>query len=98
MDVGQPEVASLESVSQALVIQAKAMEDGGVEVVDVNRVFRDVVTEIVGLPVRDPRFDAAAGHPHRIIAAMMIAAVVVLLDLALTINGASKFAAPENEG
>ena len=39
---------------------AQAMHDRGVKIVDVDRILGDVVTELVGLAVRDPSLHAAA--------------------------------------
>lgn len=43
VDVGQAIVAALEAVSETLVVEAEQVENGGVQVVDVNRVLDDVV-------------------------------------------------------
>ncbi len=40
------------------MIDAQAVEDGGVQVVNVHRVGDDVVAEVVGLTVDHPRLDA----------------------------------------
>jgi hypothetical protein len=37
MHVRQPEVAALETVRQTLVVDAQAVQDRGVQIVDVNR-------------------------------------------------------------
>ena len=42
------------------MIDAELMEDGGLEIPDVNGIFDDVVGEVVGLAVDDARFDARA--------------------------------------
>ena len=63
MDIGQPEVTPLETVGQALMVETEAAEDGGVEVVNVDRLFDDVVAEVVGRAMGDARLDASACHP-----------------------------------
>ena len=55
LDIGQAEVAALVAVGQARVVDPQEVEDGGVQVVDVDRVLDDVVGEVVGLAVGDPR-------------------------------------------
>ena len=47
-DVGEAEVATLEFVGQAEVVDAGAVEDGGLQVVDVDGALGDVVPVIVG--------------------------------------------------
>ena len=57
----------------------------------------DVVAEVVGRAVDQTRLDAAAGHPHREAARMVIAAVVGRGQLALRIAGAAELAAPDHQ-
>ena len=64
LDAGQAQVQSLKSDGQAAVVDAQAMQDRGVQIVNVDRVFSDVVAEVVSGPVRDARLDSSAGHPH----------------------------------
>src|SRR5687768_17363691 len=47
MHVGQPEVAALKPIDEPRVVDAEAVEGGGLEVVDVDGVFDDVVTVVV---------------------------------------------------
>ena len=54
MNVGQSEIAALEFVGQLRVVQAHQVKDGRVQIVDLNRIFDDVVAEIVSLADRDP--------------------------------------------
>src|SRR5207245_4517513 len=79
------------------MIDAQAMKDCGVHVMDVHRVLDDVIAEIVGLAVDDARLDATAGHPDREAARMVIAAVIVLGKLALAVDRAAELAAPDHQ-
>src|SRR5690606_37343696 len=76
MDVGESEVAALVTVGELLVVDAEAVEDGGVEIVHVDGVFEDVVAEVVGEAVVESRLDASARHPDGEASRMMVAAVV----------------------
>ena len=49
--IGQTEVAAGVAVGQLLVIQPQQVQDGGVEVVEVDLVFHRVVAVVVGGPV-----------------------------------------------
>jgi hypothetical protein len=60
VDVGQPEIAALEAVGQPLVVEAQQVQDGGLQVVDVDLVPSDAETQLVGFPVRIAAFDSAA--------------------------------------
>src|SRR3954452_18617545 len=64
VDVGEAEVAALVAEGQALVVEAEAVQDGSLEVVDVDFVFDDVEAEVVGRAPGDAGLDAAAGEPH----------------------------------
>jgi hypothetical protein len=47
MNIGQPELASLIFERQLFVINSQKMQDGGVQVMNVNRIFGHAVTKIV---------------------------------------------------
>jgi hypothetical protein len=55
-DVSEPEVAALEAICQPLVIDAEAMQDGRLQIMDVYRILDDVVGVIVGFPDETPGF------------------------------------------
>ena len=60
MDIGESEVAALEAVGEALVVHAQDVQDGGLEIVDVDGVLGDAIPEFVGGAVDVAAFDAAA--------------------------------------
>ena len=53
LDAGELGVEAAELVGEALVVDAEAVEDRGVEVAEVDRVLDDVVAEVVGRAVLD---------------------------------------------
>ena len=61
-------------------------------------IFSDVVTEVVCFPITDAGFDAAAGHPFGVAARVVIAAIGVLGELTLAIDGTSELPAPDDKG
>ncbi len=97
-DAGEALVEALVLEDEAAVIDAEAVEEGGVEVVHVHRVFHDVVAEVVGLAIDGSGADTTAGEPHGEVPGMMIAAVGFGGEFALGIDGAPEFAAPDDEG
>src|SRR4029453_462555 len=97
MHIRQPKIPALKAEGQASMVDAEAMQDSRLKIVDVNGVADNVVTVIVGFAPREARLDAAAGHPQRETAAVMIAAVVGCRQSALAIDGAAEFAAPNDE-
>src|SRR5207249_8529669 len=84
-NVSKPEVTALELLGQPLVVDAEAIEDGSLQVVDVHGVLDDVVAVIVGLAMADAGLHSAARHPHAEAARMMVAAVVRRRERALAI-------------
>ena len=61
---GEPLIEALEFESELAVIDAKAVQDGGVHVADVDGIFDDVVAVIVGFAVFKAALDTGSGHPH----------------------------------
>ena len=78
-------------------MDAKLIKDGRVEVADMHGVLDDVVAVVVGFAIFDPPFYTAAGHPHGKTATVVVASVVVLGQLALGVDCAAKFTAPDDE-
>ena len=97
VDIREPVVAPLEAVGEAGVVVAEEVEQCGVEVVHVDRVAGDVVAEVVGFTVHEPRLHAAAGEPHREAASVVVASVVGGLELALAVGRAAELAAPDHQ-
>ena len=83
MDVGEAEVAALVTEGQAGMFDAHQVEDRRVEVVHMNAILDDIVTEVVGLAVGRAFIDTGAGHQHREASRMVVTAVVGLRERAL---------------
>ena len=66
-------------------------------VVHVHTAALHVVAKVIRLAVHVAALDAAACHPHREAARMMVAAVVVLRHAALAVGRAPELAAPHDE-
>ena len=92
MDVGETEVAAAVAIGQTLVVEAHQVENGGVQIVDVNASFDGVVAEVVGGAVDVAALDAAARQPHREAVAMMIPAGGPFAH-----RRAAKLAAPDHQ-
>src|SRR5262245_28516416 len=90
VNVSQPEIAPLEAIRQSLVVDPQAVEQRRVEVVNVNGLIDDVVAEVVGFAVDDARLYAAAGQPHREIARVMVASVILFRQRALAVDRAAE--------
>src|SRR5688572_10540660 len=66
------------------------------EIMHMNRVLRDIVTEIIGLSIY-PRFNAATRHPDRKTTWMVIASIIIFRQCTLAIIGTAEFTAPDNQ-
>ena len=82
---------------EPVVVDAEVVEDGGVEVADVNGVLDNVVTEIICGAVYEARLHAPAGHPDAEATGMVIAAVVLFRKFALAINRTAELTSPDHK-
>lgn len=98
VDIRQPVVAALEEIGQALVVDAEEVEEGGMEVVDMDRILRYVVAKLVRRAIGKAWADAATGKPKGETAGMVVPAIVVTGQFPLAVGGPAKFPAPDNEG
>ena len=96
-DAGEFGVEAAEGVGELCVVDAQDVEHRGVEVAEVDRVFGDVVAEVVGAAVFDAGFHAGAGEPDGEAAAVVVAAAVGVAERALAINGAAEFGEEHHE-
>ena len=72
MNISQSKFATLVAPSETLVIESQQVQNGRVEVVNMDWILSDVHSEIIGLTVRNPAFNSTSGQPHRIRVFMMI--------------------------
>ena len=81
------------------MIDAEEVEDGGVEVADVDgfRWVGDVPAVVIGGTV-DAGFDSATSHPERKGAAVVVATGGWSIKGSLGKDGAAEFTAPDDEG
>jgi hypothetical protein len=66
MHIGQAIIAALKAVREADVVHAEQMEDGRVQVVNVNGVYNNVVAEVVGFAVDVAALYTRAGQPDAV--------------------------------
>src|SRR5262245_58736218 len=99
LDAGQSLVETLEPESQAAVIDPQLVQDGGIQVIDVDRVvletgrpmavlIDDVVAVLVGPTVLDSPFDPSTRKPGGKAAGVMVPPVVGVVLLALAVDRA----------
>ena len=99
VDVGEAEVSSLKAVGEAFVIETEEVEDGGLEVMDVDLVGGYAEPEFVGFSVAKSFFHAAAGEEEGVGIGEVIAAEgIASAGAAFAERGAAEFTAPDDEG
>ena len=95
--IGEAKVTTQILECQLLVSDPKTVQDGGLKVVNVDRVSGDVVAVIVRLSQDHARFHAATSHPHGKAAGVVIAAVIVLSQWTLAINRSAELPSPNHQ-
>ena len=75
MHIGQTKIAPRVAIGQALVVEAQEMQDGGVQIVNVDRLLDCREAELIGGAVDVAAAHAAAGQEHGEAVVIMIAAV-----------------------
>ncbi len=80
------------------MVDAQAVQQGRVQVVDVHRIAGDVVAEVVRLAVSDSSTDAATREPHAVAPRMMVAAEIVGRERALAEDGPAELPGPDHQG
>ena len=60
MDIGEPEVSSLVFEGELLVVDSQQVQDGCMEIMNMDGVGGNVVTERIGLTVAGPSSDSSS--------------------------------------
>ena len=86
--IRQAESSSLMLEGQAFMVEAHAVQDRRIQIVNVHRILNDVVSVVVSLTEHMPATDAAAGKPHGDASTVVVSAIVVL-KTTLAVNGST---------
>ena len=78
MNIRQTEITALKFVGQARMVYPKTVKDRRIEIVNMDRITGDVIAEVVRLPDRHARLDAATREPNGETARMVIAPIIVI--------------------
>ena len=89
-------MAALKTVGKASVIDATQVQNGGLHIVNVDRVFSNIPTVIVGRTVDRALLNAPACHPPTEGAAKMIA-TIRLGGISLSERRAAKLGTPYDQ-
>ena len=78
MHIGQTKIAALIAIRKSFVVIAQAVQNRGIEVVNMHWVAGDVIAVIVGLSMNNTGLDSSTGQPNGEASAVVIAAVILL--------------------
>ena len=76
-NTGQLLIESLEFERESRMVDPHAMQNRGIQIIDVHRITNNVVAKIIGLAVNVASLDATACQPNTKVARMMVASIVV---------------------
>src|SRR5688500_12501801 len=79
------------------MVDAEAVQDRGLQIVNVDWVLRDVIREVVGLADDNAGFNPTSREPDGKAPRMMIATVIICGKVPLTVRRPAKFASPDHE-
>ena len=96
-DTRQSLVESLEAIRKSLVVDAQLVQDRGIHVANVDRVFQDVVRVVIRYSILDSWLDATARKPRGETPSMMVATVTSFRKRTLRVNRATEFATADDQ-
>lgn len=94
VDVGEPSLDAVVPEGKRFVIEAKKMEDGGIEIVDREDVLHCLVTEFISSTMTYPGPDPCSREPCSEAVRIMVSALGALLEH----GHAAEFSAPHHQG
>ena len=83
MDISEAKISALIVVGETGMVESKLVQHSRLEVVDVDRVLSDVVTEGIGASVGDSRLHSTPSHPHCETSWVVVSAVICGGEFAL---------------
>jgi hypothetical protein len=90
-------VQTLKFVGQFVVVDTKAVKQGGIEVSHVHGILHYVVAEFIRLSIRYAWFDSSSGHPRGETTRMVVSAIVGWREATLTVHSSSELTTPDNQ-
>ena len=96
VNIRQSVIKTAVGKDQAFMIKAQEMQNGGMQIMNVNGVFVNHETEIISGTIGEAGFETAARHPNSECFLVMIASGGFLLGTSLKHGRTSKFASPDD--
>src|SRR6185503_16585127 len=95
--IRKPVASALVFVNKLFMVIAKQVQDSGLKVMNMNRIFDDIISQLICFSIDDSRFDSTSGHPYAKAAWMMVAAIRSSLEFTLAIVRAPEFTTPDHQ-
>lgn len=92
MHVGEPEVSALKTVGQPGVIKAEQMEQGRIQIMNMDWLLDNVEPQIVRSPVDGSRLDSSPCKPHAKCSVVVVSTVIAPLNH----RGPTKLSSPND--
>ena len=80
------------------MLDPETVQDGGMEIVDVDAVLDNVVSKVVRLAKSHSPPDASPRHPDAVASGVVIPSKTLLGDVPLAVGSAAKLPAPNYQG
>ena len=90
-------VKTLVPDGETAVIDTHTVENGGIELVEMHRIFCDIIAEIIGFAVGHSGLDPSPGHPHAEVARVMVSTVALPGQFSLAVGGTPEFSTEDNK-
>src|SRR5215831_7154455 len=97
MHIRKPEMAPLILVSQASMIDTQAAQNGCVQVVNMDRIFGDIVRVVVCLTNCNTSLNTAAREPGGEATRVVISPILLRSQFTLAVDGTSEFTGPDHQ-
>ena len=90
-------MAALILERQLGVIDAQAVQECGMQIVNMDRILGHIIGVIIGLAEPSSGLDTTTSEPHGETAWMVISPIIILGQMALAVHGPAEFPAPNHQ-
>lgn len=80
------------------MIEAHLIQNGCLKIMNMNRVFNDVIAKFIRFTINNAWFNTTTCHPDSKATGMMITTIIILCQFSLGVTGSTKFTTPNHQG
>src|SRR5687768_15242366 len=92
--IGQAISSSQMFKCKFFVVQAQLVKNSGVKIINMNGIFYNIISKLVGFAITGSWFYSSTRHPDTITTWMMIPSIIIFCKNALAIIGSTEFTSP----